>query len=365
MNEQTRVKARTTPVAFITSLLATLSNRSVTHSVQSKAGQLDALSETARTLMLTLHVLFPHALLDALDMLDRGLVVKLVHAGDRGQDGLEMAGASDDAVEEIGGEEEDEEEDEEEHEDEDESNGRAKREDVTWHVLSSQSLPPDPPAGSVNRFRNSDRDIDRDRWQRSRHTHSSYDYNGDDDERIRAETERAAVLTATQSYAVHLRAWNCSCPAFAFAAYSHVSTSASAALPRNAAVGGERAGDGNGNGDENGHADGRDEEMLEVWQRREDEGLPFGGLARRQGRVPVVCKHLLACVLAETCEGMFGAGVHSVRSEHAGTGGSEGTPRYDGRGHVQSGSKGRKGVVIRVMESVEEVAAWAGGGVFL
>ncbi|OCK86616.1 uncharacterized protein K441DRAFT_691607 [Cenococcum geophilum 1.58] len=82
-------------------------------------------------------------------------------------------------------------------------------------------------------------------------------------------------IDATSSYEVRLRAWNCSCPAFAFAAFpaSVVGTEgeAGAALDE-----GEQ---------------GRDT----------GAGWKFGGVGLGGG-TPPVCKHLLACVLGEWCE---------------------------------------------------------------
>ena len=79
-------------------------------------------------------------------------------------------------------------------------------------------------------------------------------------------------IDATSSYEVRLRAWNCSCPAFAFAAFpaSVVGTEGEAVL---------------------------DEEQ----ERDTGAGWKFGGVGLGGG-TPPVCKHLLACVLGEWCE---------------------------------------------------------------
>lgn len=82
----------------------------------------------------------------------------------------------------------------------------------------------------------------------------------------------ANTTTATTTYEVRLTAWSCSCPAFAFATF-----------PAEAA-----------------DVENRDED----WSEGDaDSDLPgrFGGLTR--GRDVPVCKHLLACVVAERCEG--------------------------------------------------------------
>ncbi|KAM0713633.1 hypothetical protein Q7P37_010595 [Cladosporium fusiforme] len=98
----------------------------------------------------------------------------------------------------------------------------------------------------------------------------------------RSRTHTSAADTRPQtSYSIHLNAWNCSCPAFAFSAFP-------ATTPDDAFA---RAAE-----DEECPTD---ESVETAWR--------FGGLTRaaRDG-VPPVCKHLLACVVAERWEG-FGA----------------------------------------------------------
>ena len=81
-------------------------------------------------------------------------------------------------------------------------------------------------------------------------------------------------VDATSSYEVRLRAWNCSCPAFAFAAFP-------------ASVVG---------------TEGEAEAALDEEQERDTgAGWKFGGVGLGGG-TPPVCKHLLACVLGEWCE---------------------------------------------------------------
>jgi hypothetical protein len=87
------------------------------------------------------------------------------------------------------------------------------------------------------------------------------------------------------AYRVRLRAWSCDCAAFAFAAFPPVfSTPGEEDLLQ---------------GDfEDGDGDGESE--FEVG------GLSFNGRDHGDEGVPV-CKHLLACVLAERWDGVFGA----------------------------------------------------------
>ncbi|CAI6328133.1 unnamed protein product [Periconia digitata] len=97
---------------------------------------------------------------------------------------------------------------------------------------------------------------------------------------------------ANTSYEVRLRAWNCSCPAFTFSAFPnvfHPQHLPSSPLPAHHQLDG---------GD-----DARPEEEEKMWN--------FGGLSLDNevmgaNTAGPVCKHLLACVLSERCEGLFG-----------------------------------------------------------
>lgn len=85
------------------------------------------------------------------------------------------------------------------------------------------------------------------------------------------------------SYEVRLQAWNCSCAAFAFAAFSD---EWDGALSFHHDVAAEV-----GNGDE---AESDTEQRAGAWK--------MGGMTLGQGAP--VCKHLLACVLAERIQGL-------------------------------------------------------------
>ena len=76
------------------------------------------------------------------------------------------------------------------------------------------------------------------------------------------------------SYEVRLTAWNCSCPAFVFAAFAPAAP-AQLDTPMH----------------------GRDHPGLSA--------SAFGGLTLAHQTLPPVCKHLLACLLAETCQPLF------------------------------------------------------------
>lgn len=107
---------------------------------------------------------------------------------------------------------------------------------------------------------------------------------------VRSAQQRSSRFStsydATTSYEVRLQAWNCSCPAFAFAAFPAVH-------PEPPTQTFESPDDDNTTEEQppNNAADG-------TWI--------FGGMSLGED-MPPVCKHLLACVLAENCSGMFGA----------------------------------------------------------
>jgi hypothetical protein len=130
----------------------------------------------------------------------------------------------------------------------------------------------------------------------------------------------ASADTSGPSYEVRTRAWNCTCPAFAFAALRGGGLEAETEAERTADVGkGHGDVEGHGHGHGHGHvaADGR--ARGPGHERGLDDGAEwrFGG-ARRRGAP--VCKHLLACVLAERCGllGGFVEGVEMRAGEEAG-----------------------------------------------
>lgn len=95
----------------------------------------------------------------------------------------------------------------------------------------------------------------------------------------------ASTSTAITTHCVHLEAWTCSCPAFAFAAFPAVDDSS-----------------------DHYHANSSDGEDDEGWLASTSTmEWRFGGLTRGDARrIPPVCKHLLACVIAERCGSFAG-----------------------------------------------------------
>lgn len=97
-------------------------------------------------------------------------------------------------------------------------------------------------------------------------------------------------------YTVRLKAWNCDCAAFAFAAFPPV-------YPP---------------------LESEDYEQNGAWEDGDVGGLSFNGREGGEDGIPV-CKHLLACLLAERWEGVLGTYVREWRAgreEGAGIAGS-------------------------------------------
>lgn len=99
---------------------------------------------------------------------------------------------------------------------------------------------------------------------------------------VRSAQQRSSRFSTSYdtltSYEVRLAAWNCSCPAFAFSAFPPMHNDP-AVSPLNA------------------HAPSEGQKAQYEWN--------FGGASLGEG-MPPTCKHLLACVLAERCVGLFG-----------------------------------------------------------
>ncbi|KAL8801649.1 MAG: hypothetical protein Q9200_006876 [Gallowayella weberi] len=181
-------------------------------------------SPAIKSLLLTLHVLFPNELLPALDLLDRRLVTRLI---------LDPSARNDHEESEEGLPSHD-------------SKQHVKEKGRTVYYVRSSQQPRSRFASGSSR---------------------TYD----------------ALAGIGQSYEVRLTAWNCSCPAFAFASVASMGEELRSGLVIHE---GDRAKDPN--------------EGIEGSDWGTDHGCrKFGGLIRGEGEVPV-CKHLLACYLAES-----------------------------------------------------------------
>lgn len=226
------------PQDFLDSLLGTLNEQADT-----------ALDAASKPTLLTLHAIFPSLLLPALDLLDRRLLTRFVlkekpdahnaeeTGGEKGEERIAQGNGSKEAV-----------------------NGPRQR--VVYYVRSNASS-------------HSDR--------RSRYV-------------------KTADIGSTH-YEVRPWAWSCTCAAFAFSAYN-VPSSFSPSYASYEDLNDYDRGQGYGHGVTNEE----DEEMLdmpegyaEADRRRYKQGkYGWGGLmlGEREGEVPL-CKHLLACALAE------------------------------------------------------------------
>ncbi|RDL38424.1 uncharacterized protein BP5553_02764 [Venustampulla echinocandica] len=158
-----------TPRHLITSIFNTLTTPHQPPPSTESSNPLKALPPSHRALLTTLHVLFPPGmLLQALDLLDRGLVTKVVYVAEEG---------SKDRAEDIDG-------------DPVQAHLEESSKSSLYKVQSSQS------------------------HHKSRFSSTA--------------TTTTATTSSAESYTVHLHAWNCSCAAFAFSAFSATSSAGSA-----------------------------------------------------------------------------------------------------------------------------------------
>ena len=266
---------------LLTSLITTIaSSTQQNQSDTSNPLSSTATSQNTKSAFLTLHSLFPNDFLPALDLLDRGLVTRCVLA----EKSKETKQSSEvEAVESIldgddvhGGQNED---------------NQSIRERRGTDIIQNENRSP-------NQIQTEQRT--------KRNRKPTVVYQVRSAQRTK-NSSRSDQPTATgTSYEVRLKAWNCSCPAFAFAA-----------LPVGGAASSSPASPSREEVEENGHRDGgigRDEHdgagygvdrnrPASTGHDGEDgiAWLGFGGLTRGED-VPA-CKHLLACVVAERCQG--------------------------------------------------------------
>lgn len=227
---------------FVTQLLNSLPSLPRDHA---EANPLIDTPESVKKQLLALQVLFPNELLPALDLLDRRLVTRFRICVEE----LDAAISNNDT-----------------------SAGDVQMQDINEPLVNATepepavqaaSLPPQIPSKYTDTVH-----YVRSAQQRSSRFSTSYD--------------------STTFYEVRLPVWNCTCPAFAFAAFpsAHPEPAVPTYIPRSTT--------GNKSTDEDVEAG--DTKALE-WV--------FGGVSLGNG-MPPVCKHLLACVLAERCSGVFG-----------------------------------------------------------
>ncbi|KAK4216195.1 hypothetical protein QBC37DRAFT_417550 [Rhypophila decipiens] len=274
-----------------------------------------------RHLFITLHVLFPGLVLPALDLLDRGLVGRVI---------LGTGSSSSSSIPTKREQQQQQQQKREaikKEEDEHQQRGTKKKKEQSvprfYLVRSAQEKPTSRRRG---------------RGQQWRRQHQRYEDDQEEDDHDMSGGNNNLFLGGSKAYIVRLEAWNCTCPAFAFTASFPIH-------PRSTGqdgneqddddddmrdtTGQERETTGDGAGiDQHHHQDSAEDEgermdldpppaeldsdiimqdgqpPLEAGNSqdtRDTLGWTFGGLTLEQGGgdCPPLCKHLLACLLAE------------------------------------------------------------------
>lgn len=214
-----------------------------------------------RPLFTTLHVFFPSLLLPALDLLDRGLVTRLLGPGEAGA--ALPAGGRSPAHQDQGS-----------HEQED--GGGPQVRDSTA-----------APSSSVYLVRSAQKP-----------TRRPYG-GGDAPATAPAATTASGSAGSQRTYVVHTTAWNCTCAAFAFSAFPPLAGAPSLLVPAPSGpqdpVPAVSIMDDGDDAEEGKEEDAEGEGGTGPWQFG---GVSFDGCTGAGG-MPPCCKHLLACVLAE------------------------------------------------------------------
>ncbi|CAD0093772.1 unnamed protein product [Aureobasidium vineae] len=206
--------------AFITSLVKSLNTSSTTTTTTPTSNPLKQATTADRSVLLTLHVLFPNELLSALDLLDRELVVRLspILESDVPPPKSEQS--------------------------------REPSQDTNMEQDNSTTLDDGKDSGKTNPDRKNAVYYVRSAQQTS------------------SNSRFRDPMASTMHYEVRTSSWSCSCPAFVFSAF-----------PANSADNKEQ------------------EEDEAATVQTEDQEWMVGGLSL--GKDVPMCKHLLACMLAE------------------------------------------------------------------
>jgi hypothetical protein len=237
---------------------------------------LKALTATRRALLITLHVLFPSLLLQALDLLDRKLVTRATQVMPSGQHQREIP--------------------------------RVQQPPQAHIQLAADSNRLSPQQDSKTRQNHFYLVL----TAQSIHHHARSHSNN---------TASASRYTRDQStrYIVRLEAWNCSCAAFAFSAFpgsasgtfipEFADEAEEPPVPRDVLLDYPEALRTERNVSREGPGPGPGGDGEQEWSFG---GLSTDGLPGGAEGVPC-CKHLLACLLAERCEEELGGYVKEVR----------------------------------------------------
>jgi hypothetical protein len=278
---------------LLTSLISTIASstqqQNPSEETSNPLSNTTATSQNTKSAFLTLHSLFPHDFLPALDLLDRGLVTRLIVTGESQEHETREQTESD-----LAGDE----------------NIANPSENERRHTETPQN---------ENQVPNPDQhQAAEQQTKRNRNRNQTVVYLVRSAQRTKnsSSSHRSEQQTSTTNYEVRLKAWNCSCPAFAFAA-----------LPVDAAAGNGHSHRDDGNEDDETAGYGLSGDQAATAAHNGDDEvlwLGFGGLTR--GKDVPVCKHLLACVVAERCLGFEqlveerGVGVEEVAGWAAGWG---------------------------------------------
>ena len=309
------------------------------------------LPESIRPILLTLHLLYPHVVLDALDLIDRGCVVRL-------RIGNEIARSDGTQPAQRGGVPQTENE-------QSPNSLTQQRRDILNEMaiadcIDSEMVDDDGSSGF-------------DTSSKEPSVPSLPTYYVRSAQPGQSRSSAAQIFSEpphaqTKGYVIHLAAWNCSCPAFAYATFVGDGKPSHDAQVRLSSL---------MSSDDGTIFQSRDEREVPPSIMRE---LPdaltrgFGGLQyftflksspdtgltrpsvlkvkqERCQTLPACCKHLMACVLAEAMPAVFHV-LRNMRDAHSHEASTAGSVPSD-----------IKGVVERWVD-VEEAAGWAAGAAF-
>jgi hypothetical protein len=282
---------------FVTRLLNSLRTIPRTSADATNAATTNPLihaSEPVKEQLLALHVLFPNELLPALDLLDRRLVTRFRIR--RGQDyRLNEAASSGRIVRTVAStapllSHGPNEEDVVAQSDDDYSGGAVKA--SAYDAALTHSIDQMGPDAYMADAAHAEGETERENSIAKEGRNNAATPNANTADAIyyvRSAQQRSSRYSASfdtiTSYEVRLEAWNCSCPAFAFSSFPAIHPEPPVPVYNSA-----------------------EPDPTSYALKTETAGQyrwAFGGISIGEGMAPV-CKHLLACVVAERCAGLFG-----------------------------------------------------------
>jgi len=265
---------------FVTQLLDSLAappsiDQAIVEKKNANTNPLNNVSDATRKQLLSLQVLFPNEFVPALDLLDRRLVTRFLIC-----DGEELAARTTGAEQRDATTAQDVQmQDTEETSPSQQENEQKEQPGTHAHAANTNESPaPDKPSNHTTTTT----------APKPSNLNTIYYVRSAQHRPSRFSTSYDTLAT----YQVRLLGWNCSCPAFAFAAFP--TGQATPLVPLNTAV-------------HPGKPNQLPDSAHQAGEKTKEEGMEwiFGGISLGDG-MPPVCKHLLACVLAERCKGLFG-----------------------------------------------------------